>query len=355
MLRIYTRKFLVRSLGWDDFTIVLALFSSLGLSLLWSFQSSYGLGQPFAKIPPQSLESNIKMTWAGLLPYYASLSLVKVSALLQMLRIFQIPRVRTSCLFMLAFMSLFGIWTLISAFIVCHPLEFTWNKTIPDGHCTDSFPILYTNAGINIATDIVITLLPLRILSRLTLTPAQKRGLMAVFALGILASIPSLLRLHALVALHHNPADPSATPSSLVWTTLEANTTIILACIPALGPLLTRLHLFRSAAAAGAVVASGNLSMALSSARTIALEPSAYQKGACVRERDIDDDDDDDVEEFAGLTGLTGDAEFDGRLLAARMRERLMRPRTGSSTAGVAGDCEDDGVVSRVSSTAGMV
>lgn len=211
MLRIYTRKFLVRSLGWDDFTIVLALFSSLGLSLLWSFrkqrnfsfkhlfsltrtqltlvpstESSYGLGQPFAKIPPQSLESNIKMTWAGLLPYYASLSLVKVSALLQMLRIFQIPRVRTSCLFMLAFMSLFGIWTLISAFIVCHPLEFTWNKTIPDGHCTDSFPILYTNAGINIATDIVITLLPLRILSRLTLTPAQKRGLMAVFALGIL-------------------------------------------------------------------------------------------------------------------------------------------------------------------------
>lgn len=168
------------------------------------------------------------------------------------------------------------------------------------------------------------------------------------------ASIPSLLRLHALVALHHNPTDPSATPSSLVWTTLEANTTIILACIPALGPLLTRLHLFRSAAAAGAVVASGNLSMALSSARTIALEPSAYQKGACVRERDIDDDDD-DVEEFAGLTGLTGDAEFDGRLLAARMRERLMRPRTGSSTAGVAGDCEDDGVVSRVSSTAGMV
>ncbi|KAH7039424.1 hypothetical protein B0J12DRAFT_220208 [Macrophomina phaseolina] len=186
MLRIYTRTILVRSLGWDDCTIVLAILSSLGLSLLWSFQSRHGLGEPFSALPPQHLETNVELTWLSLFPYYAALSLVKISAILQMLRIFQIPRVRTSCLLALAFMIFFGIWTLITPLIVCHPLAYLWDKSIQDGRCIDAFPILYANAAVNIATDILVTLLPIRILSRLTLSRGQKRGLMAVFALGMM-------------------------------------------------------------------------------------------------------------------------------------------------------------------------
>ncbi|KAL1623545.1 hypothetical protein SLS56_008249 [Neofusicoccum ribis] len=298
----------------------------------------------------------------SLFPYYASLCLVKVSALLQMLRIFKIPRVRTSILCLLAFVAVFGIWTFVSALLTCHPLAYMWDQTIPGGHCINQLPFLYANAAINIALDILVTLLPLPVLRRLRLTTRQKRGLMAVFALGLLATTTSIIRLRALTDLHNASDFTHAITPLCIWSAIELNTSIACACAPALGPLFTRLastlHLFRAPR-------RSDLSVALSAASTCAC-PSlraqlslsfAWRKSAHIsvaRPRDSVDTDLTDLAEFAGFTGLTGDPDLDGFLLARQASRsdaaarRWARPDTGSTTV-------DEGEVGRASSTVGIV
>ncbi|KAL1614416.1 hypothetical protein SLS54_009763 [Diplodia seriata] len=363
----------------------------------------YGLGEQLTSIPPEYRAINAAMTWAVLFPYYVGLCLVKASALLQMLRVFAIPRVRTACLTLLSFVALFCIWRAVTALIACH-LPPADDGSSLYGSCVAPFPLLYINCGINIALDVLITLLPLRVIANLRLAARRKRILTAVFALGLIPTIPSSIRLHALTTI--SSATPhqfiTATPSTIRWTALDLSTAIICACGPALGPLYTLLasHLPRPALLTkeGEDDACNTLMMVLSpppasptaimfplplvagsvtmvAAAGVAV-PTLWQKrddhnrsnksavelapvvgdkrvesvGVAVTTADgvaiYDDDDDDDalsdLVEFAGFTGLTGDAGLDGFLVAARMekarsREELLavasrRPSGGTTT-----------------------
>lgn len=132
------------------------------------------------------------MTWAALFPYYAALCLVKISALLQCLRLFKTPRIQAACLALLAFVATFGIWTIASTLITCH-YHHRDGSTTGGGRCSSTsiaqlqLPFLYANAGVHILTDILITALPLAVITRLLrLTARQKRGLTTVFALRLL-------------------------------------------------------------------------------------------------------------------------------------------------------------------------
>ncbi|KAL1640442.1 hypothetical protein SLS58_006940 [Diplodia intermedia] len=379
----------------------------------------YGLGEHLASIPPEYRAINAAMTWAVLFPYYVGLCLVKASALLQMLRVFAIPRVRTACLTLLSFVALFCIWRTVTALIACHlpPAPLSVHDGSRYGRCVAPFPLLYINCAINIALDVLITLLPLRVIANLRLAARRKRILTAVFALGLIPTIPSSIRLHAL-ATSFTPTTTTqphqfitATPSSIRWTALDLSTAIICACGPALGPLYTLLasHLPRPALLTKAGGgedddACNTLMMVLSppppASSTAAMMfplplvagsvtmvaaagvavPTLWQKQQQKQQRDdnsnksavelapvvdskrvenvgvavttdvaayYDDDDDDDDDdalsdlvEFAGFTGLTGDAGLDGFLVAARLekarsREELLavarRPSAGTT------------------------
>ncbi|KAF2089581.1 hypothetical protein K490DRAFT_37492 [Saccharata proteae CBS 121410] len=186
ILRFYTRIRIVRSIGADDITIVVAWIFSLGLLIIWEIQIPYGLGRHLLQIPFPNWTVNFKMLWATLFPYYVALCFVKVSVILQCLRIFKVTRFRIVCWVLLAIVVAYTIWAIISAIITCHPVAYTWDKFIPGGYCTNQVPILYTNAGISIATDWAIVFLPLPVLSKLTLNRKERWGLMGVFSLGIL-------------------------------------------------------------------------------------------------------------------------------------------------------------------------
>ncbi|KAF4537993.1 Integral membrane protein [Lasiodiplodia theobromae] len=394
-LRIYTRAFLARSLGWDDCAMILAMLGSLTICLLRSLQVSYGLGTPLSSTPPKYQILRTELIWAVLFPYYIGLCLVKASALLQMLRVFAIPRVRTVCLTLLSLVALFAFWRTVTALITCHRPPFTApseNKHLltRTGQCVEPYPLLYINCALNIAMDVIITMVPLRVISRLRLAAHRKRMLTAVFALGLIPTIPSAIRLHAIMALQEHGAPRqfiTSSPMAAIWTALDINTAIICACVPALGPLYTRLAsrlrpagskddanlctmvLSPSTPSPSALMA-GSVSIITRAAAGVAVpmiwrqqqdkgkkaavgpDDQGYDKrigdgavGAVVASSAaVDDEDDDedyealsDLAEFAGFTGLTGDASLDGFLVAARLekatsREELLAVANSMST-----------------------
>jgi hypothetical protein len=67
---------------------------------------------------------------------------------------------------------------------ICSPITFSWDKSIEDGRCINQLIIWVVNAGVNIAQDVVIFLMPLSIVRALQIPKAQKEGLVAMFVLG---------------------------------------------------------------------------------------------------------------------------------------------------------------------------
>jgi len=99
----------------------------------------------------------------------------------------------------------------------------------------------FSNAALNILTDILITGLPLPFLSALQLPRRQRIALMTVFALGGFTCIISILRLESLLTFLHNTDISWNNPLAAIWSSVEVNTGILCSCLPTLKALVSRL------------------------------------------------------------------------------------------------------------------
>jgi len=116
----------------------------------------------------------------------------------------------------------------------------------------------FSNAAINIFTDVATAALPLPVLNRLNLAKRQRYALMAVFGLGglyvsIVSShvrystnaststcIISILRLESLYAISKATDVTWENPLAALWSNLEVNTGIICSCLPTLKGCITQ-------------------------------------------------------------------------------------------------------------------
>lgn len=119
----------------------------------------------------------------SILFYQLSLSAAKISICLTYLRIFVAQHLRLACWIMLGIVGVTCTWISMSAIFLCFPPAAFWDKSI-DGHCMNKLIVWFTNAGLNIATDFALLILPMPMLSHLQLPRKQKIGLIVVFSLG---------------------------------------------------------------------------------------------------------------------------------------------------------------------------
>lgn len=117
--------------------------------------------------------------------YYTTLGLVKISILIQYLRIFPSKPIRISCYVLIGLVSIYTIIsTTLSAFS-CVPVAFFWDTSIPGPHkCLSQLAFWFSNASFNILTDLAVLILPMPVIKSLRLGKQQKYALMGVFALG---------------------------------------------------------------------------------------------------------------------------------------------------------------------------
>lgn len=73
---------------------------------------------------------------------------------------------------------------LLEAFLMCHPVAYTWNKSVAKGSCTN-LNLAYLLAGItNLLIDALVVILPMPMLWGLQLPLSKKLGLAGMFGLG---------------------------------------------------------------------------------------------------------------------------------------------------------------------------
>ena len=119
-----------------------------------------------------------------MITYYLTLTIVKSSILCQYLRFLVNPTVRRVCWTMLAVVVLYGACAVLGSIFACTPVTSFWDQKNHQGHCINLMAFWFTNASLNIVSDVAIWILPMPALRSLQLPPKQKYSVIFVFALG---------------------------------------------------------------------------------------------------------------------------------------------------------------------------
>ncbi|KAI9372901.1 hypothetical protein BJX61DRAFT_542266 [Aspergillus egyptiacus] len=239
-VRIYTRAFMVKQMGLDDWTIIVSLTFSWAFFGIFVGEVAYLMGEHHDQIPPDTLRKQMICFWASVPIYQASLITTKASILLQYKRVFSTRRMRLACHCLIGFLAVWGTWTFLSAWLNCVPIAKFWDDTL-DGYCLDKKALWFSNSAIHIFTDILLLIYPMPVLKGLQLPSRQKIAVMVIFALGAFVLVTSILRLQSLLVISdsHDPTYDNV--GAATWSAVECNVAIICACLPATRAFISKL------------------------------------------------------------------------------------------------------------------
>ncbi|KAI9046230.1 putative integral membrane protein [Aspergillus affinis] len=240
VIRIYTRAFLVKQMGADDWTILVSLAFSWAFFGVFVGETANLMGEHYVDVPHKTFIKQMIFFWVSVPIYQISLFTTKASILLQYKRVFSTPRMRLACYFLIGFLALYGVWTIMSAWLNCIPVARFWDDSI-SGYCLDKKALWFSNAAIHIITDVIILIYPMPVLKNLQLPRRQKIALMAVFALGAFVLVTSILRLQSLLVISETTDPTYDNVGAATWSAIECNVAIICASLPGTRAFVSRL------------------------------------------------------------------------------------------------------------------
>ena len=192
-----------------------------------------------------------------------SLMFVKLSFLLFFSKIFTVGGSQPVFKFAIAFVLLWGVGNVLSALLVCQPIAFNWDPTIPGGVCGNR-PASYISVGIlHIITDVMVLVIPIPYIWRLQVKISRKISVFIVFCMGFRCGplaplgvamayevysccIISLVRVIELFQVTYDDITYSLVPGSYLTLLEPAFAIFIFASLPAMAPLADRISSLRA-------------------------------------------------------------------------------------------------------------
>ncbi|KAK4042521.1 hypothetical protein C8A01DRAFT_33464 [Parachaetomium inaequale] len=240
-LRVYSRR-LTQGLGLDDWLMFLAAALGIPQAVFTAFvirAGSWGIHD--ADLPPGTpLNNGLFWSYLNRVFYMPILVLVKISALLFLLKLGGTKTsVRLACKGIIWFCLAQLLAFLPATVFMCEPVDFAWLGSA-EGRCFHGDYFAAALASTNIYTDIMALLIPFVAFLGLKLSNKIRFAILAVFTLGFIVTIISVLRLYFIVQLWY--FTPQDTHYSLGYTlnTIEVNLAIVTATMPTLWPLARR-------------------------------------------------------------------------------------------------------------------
>ncbi|KAK3312211.1 hypothetical protein B0H66DRAFT_525228 [Apodospora peruviana] len=259
LLRCFTRLHLVKAFGFDDGCMLVA-------TILYTAYIAVGIGgltkvatQAESGVTAVELKEILLLWWICMLLYGAAMMLVKVSVGLLLLRVATARQHRGIIQSAIGF----GVASLLSFFFLmlfqCHPVRLPTATDQEQGSCASDQAVIvtaYVGGLLNMATDIVLALLPGFIIWPLQMKVWTKVAVIFVMGLGCLTSAAVLVRsihLHELLDAE-GEQEVAELVAAVIWTTAEQCLGIIggnLATLRPLGRLIVAWAATRYAALLG--------------------------------------------------------------------------------------------------------
>ncbi|KAL4899585.1 hypothetical protein BDW74DRAFT_171395 [Aspergillus multicolor] len=242
-LRI-TYRVLAGQLGLDDYTIVASLLVAAGISGVGFPLKSHGLGKNIWTVPFADISATMKLFFIEEVLYTTCTALVKISMLFLYLRLFPNVLLRKAIFTSLAITALWALGSFFAQVFSCKPISFYWNQWDGEheGRCSSHNALLLAHSIINIVLDILVIVLPMPVLVRLQMSIEKRVGMCLMFAVGLVVTVISVLRLVETVGFNDTTNPTKDFVPVGVWSLLEIDVGIMCSCMPGIRALCKRLY-----------------------------------------------------------------------------------------------------------------
>ncbi|KAJ3495941.1 hypothetical protein NLG97_g3035 [Lecanicillium saksenae] len=234
-----------RSLGWDDYVILIDMFvGTSGAILNARGLVANGLGRDIWTLSTDTINKFGKFFYATEVLYLVEIGLIKLSFSVFYLNIFPCGRIRHILWLTLAVNVASGVCFVVIGIVQCMPISFAWLRYTDlkaRGRCIDTTVFGWSQAIHSIALDLWMIAIPLSQLSKLQLHWKKKLGASVMLLTGTCITVVSILRLQSLVTLAQTYNSTWDQEVLAWWSTIEVHVSIICACLPTL-----RLQFFNS-------------------------------------------------------------------------------------------------------------
>ncbi|KAL8381965.1 hypothetical protein RB595_005971 [Gaeumannomyces hyphopodioides] len=240
-LRLYVRIAIVYKSGLDDWHMVVAALFGAGVTVCTILMAKqYGWERHVWDLTPDQIANGRKVSMAGQSLFFLATCFAKLSILLSYARIapeHSLFRRFTwgsmALVVAIAAVSLFALW------FQCRPISTYWDLSEPTPVCLSEGRLMFSLAVANVATDLLLAVLPMPTLARLNLPLRQRIATIALFSLGLVVISAGVARaywIYDVVVL--DVADFTWQSYNVwIWTALECNLAVICGSIPVLRPL----------------------------------------------------------------------------------------------------------------------
>lgn len=202
-----------------------------------------GLGKDMWTLQAHQITNVLQYYFFGEIFYILALGVTKISILCFYLRVFPSKDFRR---------IIFGIMWLSVAYTAafffattfqCTPVSYAWTQWdgLHTGTCNDIHLQGWIAAGINILLDAIVMILPLKHLVGLNMNIRRKLMVMAMFSVGIIVIVISVLRLYSLVHFANSKNITWDYFEAGYWSLLEIDVSIICGSMPAHRYLVSKL------------------------------------------------------------------------------------------------------------------
>lgn len=253
MLRFFTRGYIVKKFGLDDLFIAIAIILGSAQTVTCILQVENGRGKHSSELETYQSERMLMYIWINLLIYFVANWAVKMSILALYYRIGSgkkgLPWVvqPNAVRWIAGAMTAFHVAVFLAQTFACSPVSRFWDvEKLPNG-CFNVRLFMQLSGAINVATDVVLLIIPLPLLPLLKFNRRQRTALGLIMSIGLIPVVASTMRFCEIVMsgpivskdMSWQQSDSSWTWAWVpVWSQIEVNVGIVAASLPCLSPLL---------------------------------------------------------------------------------------------------------------------
>ncbi|KAJ2897698.1 hypothetical protein MKZ38_004475 [Zalerion maritima] len=239
----------VGKLELDDWIMTGILCIYLAMCVVGNMAVAKAFGVDITHLDAATVTLGFKLFFFSQSLYLICLTLTKICILMFFLRVFPHNVFRTAALVMVTTIGLCGTMLLALQIFQCSPVSYNWRGWTGDfegAHkCLSKQKLAYAAAGVMMAHDFIVIVLPFPILLRLNTHWKNKAGILLMFSLGVFDLVTSGVRLHYLVKFEDTINPSWDYTDILLWSGIEVAVAIIVANLPAIRILLCRLFVPR--------------------------------------------------------------------------------------------------------------
>ncbi|KAL2815252.1 hypothetical protein BDW59DRAFT_177688 [Aspergillus cavernicola] len=253
-LRVYSRKWIIKSFGADDWWMTSVFVYNTAQQALFCMFLHYGgglyvqhppsmdddanqgpFGRHYGVVDEKDLAMLPTLLFAEEILYIWMQFALKTGFLLFYLRLAN----KTSFIYSVYATMVLNVLITIALWLLyclqCRPLPAFWNPAAyPDAKCLKMAITYYVPVSLNILTDFIILALPIRPLWNMQASLSRRIGVIAVVSVGGVAIIVSCLRIIVLHEFAVNPDFSYTLGKMVVISAVELNVAIMAANAPSL-------------------------------------------------------------------------------------------------------------------------